>query len=369
MLTQGRHRRQHIHAWRGNFHVDVLLREASDQIGAVHCADRHDRCVARGIAGGGITGVAGSGHHQVAGSGGGGKGRFFRSRRRTATQAHAHHGPLALCRRSRGAIVDCRGEVRGVRPATGGAVEHFLYVNGQVAITVDANDTIGVVQRCNGAGDVRAVAAAVFVPVAAAGVHRAGHVRLRQVDMQALIARVDDADHDIAGGGRGLEQGVIRLHPRDAPRGALRQRVAARVGFDAFDFGAIPQTGGASIGEHGNHAPALVQAVHDNTAGGFHLGAPALYFGGAITAVFGGTLRTNLDYVTSIVERCRLLGQGCDRKGQQQRGQRALGARVHCVFPLVGCFSPDRGRSLATFIDSVEGKCVVRHAICALFIT
>jgi predicted PurR-regulated permease PerM len=50
------------------------------------------------------------------------------------------------------------------------------------------------------------------------------------------------------------------------------------------------------------------------------------HFGGAITAVFSRTLRTHLDYVTSVVERCRLLGQGCDREGQQQRGQRALDA-------------------------------------------
>ena len=86
------------------------------------------------------------------------------------------------------------------------------------------------------------------------------------------------------------------------------------------------QTGRAAIRKHCDNAAVLIEAVHDDAAGSFHLDAPALHFGGAITDVFSRTLRTHLDYVTSVVERCRLLGQGCDREGQQQRGQCALGA-------------------------------------------
>ena len=226
VLAECGHRRKHINAGRGNFHVRVLLREARHQIRTVYRADRHHRRIACGIADSGITGVAGSGYHEVPGSGGSGERRFLCGGRRTATQAHAHHRPLALRRSGCSAVVDSCSEVRSVGPATSRAVEHLLNMNGKVAVAVDADYTLGVIERGDGASDVRAMSAAVFVPVTAASVHGAGDIRAGQVDVQTLVARIDDADHDVARGGRGLEQGVVRLHPGNAPRGALRQGVA-----------------------------------------------------------------------------------------------------------------------------------------------
>ena len=90
----------------------------------------------------------------------------------------------------------------------------------QLAVAVHAHHPDVVVDRRDGASDMRAVAAGVHIPLASAEVIHAGDITVAgKIFVNLLVARVDDADHDIGRGlrgGSGQQERVVRLHHGDA---------------------------------------------------------------------------------------------------------------------------------------------------------
>jgi hypothetical protein len=100
------------------------------------------------------------------------------------------------------------------------------------AVREHADDADLVVQRRDGAGDVRAVGAVVDGPASAAAIVGPRDLARGQVFMPEGIARVDDAHRAVAGM-RVAHQ--VRLHHRDAVGRGLGERIPWMVGLDVLD--------------------------------------------------------------------------------------------------------------------------------------
>ena len=201
----------------------------------------------------------------------------------------------------------------------------------QLAIAIHSHHTDVVVDCSDGASDMRAVAATVLVPLARAGVVHAGDVTVAgKVFVDLLVARVDDADHDIGRGlrgGSGQQERVVCLDHGDAVRLRLQLWVTAIVGLHRLDLRVVFQALAPSIRQQGHHGLLVFHLAHHQAAS--RTGCPATALG--IVALRGlhpaGAGRAHLDDVAPVVHGCirtgGSLGQGANTggSGREQHGQ------------------------------------------------